>query len=300
MKRNFASWTISILSFVMMFSFTGCSQNQQLDDAKAAEKNEIVESQKTSNKTLKKPVVNYATLKVDKNQATSGDKVKVSVKIKDDDDMQSAYIYYLSGMTDNLQMIELNYNEKTKYYEGNIEILDSSESGTWKVESILTVDKRNRTTNTYNSLTVNDTTLENRQDLSSGDFTVSNTNPEYNAPKIDMSTLKVSQKSAKLGDKIKISIKITDETSIQKAIIVYKKPQSNKSETIQLTYNEKTNMMEGYYTVSETSESGIWKINYIIAHDTNYNSRTINCDWGDENDLKYFVNGDFTVEEIEE
>ena len=41
MKRNFASWTISILSFVMMFSFTGCSQNQQLDDAKAAEKNEI-------------------------------------------------------------------------------------------------------------------------------------------------------------------------------------------------------------------------------------------------------------------
>ena len=115
------------------------------------------------------------TLKVDKNQATSGDKVKVSVKIKDEDDMQSAYIYYLSGMTDNLQMIELNYNEKTKYYEGYIEILDSSESGTWKVESILTVDKRNRTTNTYNSLTVNDTTLENRQDLSSGDFTVSNT-----------------------------------------------------------------------------------------------------------------------------
>lgn len=47
-------------------------------------------------------------------------------------------------------MIELNYNEKTKYYEGDIEILDSSESGTWKVESILTVDKRNRTTNTYN------------------------------------------------------------------------------------------------------------------------------------------------------
>ena len=41
MKRNFASWTISILSFVMMFSFTGCSQNQQLDDAKAAEKNGI-------------------------------------------------------------------------------------------------------------------------------------------------------------------------------------------------------------------------------------------------------------------
>ena len=35
MKRNFASWTISILSFVMIFSFTGCSQNQQLDDAAA-------------------------------------------------------------------------------------------------------------------------------------------------------------------------------------------------------------------------------------------------------------------------
>lgn len=46
MKRNFASWTISILSFVMMFSFTGCSQNQQLDDAKAAEKNEIVDLKK--------------------------------------------------------------------------------------------------------------------------------------------------------------------------------------------------------------------------------------------------------------
>ena len=58
MKRNFASWTISILSFVMMFSFTGCSQNQQLDDATAAEKNESVDSQKTTNKTLKKPVGN--------------------------------------------------------------------------------------------------------------------------------------------------------------------------------------------------------------------------------------------------
>lgn len=300
MNKNLTRWFVSMLSFAMMLSLTGCSQNQTLGNAKAAEKQGIVEAEKTSSKKIKKPVVDYATLRTDRTQATSGEKVKISVKIKDDDDMQSAYIYYLSGMTRNLQMVELKYNKKTGNYEGYIDILESSESGTWRPESILTVDKRDRTTNVYNSITVSDTSLDNRQDLSSGDFTVTDTSPEYNPPEIDMSTLKVSQKTAKLGDKIKISIKMTDETSIQKAIIVYKKPQSNTSETIQLSYNKKTKMMEGYYTVNEESESGEWKINYIIAHDANYNSRTITTAWGDEDDLKYFVNGDFVVEEIEE
>lgn len=299
MRKNLIKWGILLLSFVMVLCCTGCANNSAILQTKAAEKKDVTNAQ-TSNRKLQKPVVDYATLKADKTEVTGGEKVKISVKITHDNDMESAYVYYMSGITRNLKMVELKYNESTKLYEGYIEISNSSESGTWKAESILTVDSKDRTRNIYNSVTVSDITLKPREDLSSGDFTVINTTPEYNPPTIEMSTLKVSQKTAKLGDKIKISIKITDETAIQRAMIFYTKPESQQSETIKLTYNKDTKMMEGYYEVTDTSESGEWKVNYIIAQDNNCNSVTLTSVWGNEEDLKCFANGDFVVEEIEE
>ncbi len=291
MSKKLSKWIILVLSFIMILGCVGCTQNGTGSESRAAEKKDVVEKPKK----LQKPVVDYTTLETDKPEVTSGEKVKVSVKIKNDVDMENAYIYYMSGLTKNLEMVDLKYNKKTNKYEGYIEISESSEPGTWKPESILTVDSRNNTTNVYNSQTVTDPTLEYREDLSIGNFTVKNTAPEYNAPEIDMSTLKVSKTKAKVGDKIKVSVKITDQTGIEKAIIVYKKPELDKTVTIKLKYNKENDMMEGYYTVTEESESGKWTISYIIADDTNCNSKCINNQWGNEDDMKYFVNGDFVI-----
>lgn len=51
-------------------------------------------------------------------------------------------------------------------------------------------------------------------------------------------------------------------------MIFYTKPETKQSETIKLTYNKDTKMMEGYYEVTDTSESGEWKVNYIIDKTT--------------------------------
>ncbi|WP_455543653.1 hypothetical protein [Intestinibacter sp.] len=291
MSKKLSKWIILVLSFIMILGCVGCTQNGTGSESRAAEKKDVVEK----HKKLQKPVVDYTTLETDKPEVTSGEKVKVSVKIKNDVDMENAYIYYMSGLTKNLEMVDLKYNKKTNKYEGYIEISESSEPGTWKPESILTVDSRNKTRNVYNSQTVTDPSLEHREDLSIGNFTVKNTAPEYNAPEIDMSTLKVSKTKAKVGDKIKVSVKITDQTGIEKAIIVYKKPELDKTVTIKLKYNKESDMMEGYYAVTEESESGKWTISYIIADDTNFNSKCINNQWGNEEDMKYFVNGDFVI-----
>ena len=90
MRKNLIKWGILLLSFVMVLCCTGCANNSAILQTKAAEKKDVTNAQ-TSNRKLQKPVVDYATLKADKTEVTGGEKVKISVKITHDADMESAY-----------------------------------------------------------------------------------------------------------------------------------------------------------------------------------------------------------------
>ena len=99
---------------------------------------------------------------------------------------------------------------------------------------------------------------------------------DVTAPIVDVSTLKVSQKTATAGDTVKVSVKVTDETEINSVQIVYRRPKTyNDSSTLFLDYNVTTGYYEGDIKIEENSEDGIWEIKYIYVYDKFNNSRII-------------------------
>ena len=139
--------------------------------------------------------------------------------------------------------------------------------------------------------------MENLADFSAGDFEISGTEADVTAPVVDVSSLKVSQKTAVSGDTVKVSIKVTDETEVQSVWAYYKKPQTGNTELLWLNYNSLTGYYEGEIEVQEKSESGTWKIDHIYACDVYSNSKLIyneNVSSWMEN-LADFSAGDFSV-----
>ena len=90
---------------------------------------------------------------------------------------------------------------------------------------------------------------------------------DIGAPEINVQSLKVDKKQVKIGDSVKVSIRITDETEIKHVFMFYQRPQTKNTEYMVLTYNNITGYYEGEIEIKETSESGIWKISWIKAED---------------------------------
>ena len=90
---------------------------------------------------------------------------------------------------------------------------------------------------------------------------------DIGAPEINVQSLKVDKKQVKIGDSVKVSIRITDETEIKHVFMFYQRPQTKNTEYMVLTYNNITGYYEGEIEIKETSESGIWKISWIEAED---------------------------------
>ena len=119
---------------------------------------------------------------------------------------------------------------------------------------------------------------------------------DVTAPIVDVSTLKVSQKTATAGDTVKVSVKVTDETEINSVQIVYRRPKTyNDSSTLFLDYNVTTGYYEGDIKIEENSEDGIWEIKYIYVYDKFNNSRIIY----NTNVSSYDENADLSIADFE-
>ena len=119
---------------------------------------------------------------------------------------------------------------------------------------------------------------------------------DITAPIVDVSTLKVSQKTATAGDTVKVSVKVTDETEINSVQIVYRRPKThNDSSTLFLDYNVTTGYYEGDIKIEENSEDGIWEIKYIYVYDKFNNSRIIY----NTNVSSYDENADLSIADFE-
>ncbi|WP_338658460.1 S-layer homology domain-containing protein [Paraclostridium sordellii] len=253
-------------------------ENTQVDELKNLNTNEdgkIEESR--DNKSQKvadvtPPVLDVDSLKIDKKEAKPGDRVKLSFKATDDmSNIKKVFVYYDKPITGNTEDIIMKYNDETKLYEGYMEINEKSEEGNWKIDWILLEDEhensrsiKNIHTNTYG------------EDLSSGDFNVSETNSDVTAPTLDISSLKVDKKEVKPGDRVKLSFKATDDMSnIKKVFVYYDKPITGNTEDIIMKYNDETKLYEGYMEINEKSEEGNWKIDWILLEDEHENSRSI-------------------------
>ena len=211
------------------------------------------------------PVINVQSLKVDKKQVKIGDSVKVSIRITDEAEIKHVFMFYQRPQTKNTESMVLTYNNITGYYEGKIEIKETSESGIWKISWIKAEDIYDNQIEIHNSNVYD--FYEEKADLSAGDFEVEGTEADIHAPVIDIESLKVSKNQAGTGDKVKISIRITDETEIKHVFMFYQRPQTKNTESMVLKYNNITGYYEGEIEIKETSESGIWKISWMKAED---------------------------------
>ncbi len=240
------------------------------------------------------PIVDVSTLKVSQKTATAGDTVKVSVKVTDETEINSVQIVYRRPKTYNdSSTLFLDYNVTTGYYEGDIKIEENSEDGIWEIKYIYVYDKSNNSRIIYNT---NVSSYDENADLSMANFEVTGTAADITAPIVDVSTLKVSQKTATAGDTVKVSVKVTDETEINSVQIVYRRPKTyNDSSTLFLDYNVTTGYYEGDIKIEENSEDGIWEIKYIYVYDKSNNSRIIY----NTNVSSYDENADLSIADFE-
>ena len=240
------------------------------------------------------PIVDVSTLRVSQKTATAGDTVKVSVKVTDETEINSVQIVYRRPKTYNdSSTLFLDYNVTTGYYEGDIKIEENSEDGIWEIKYIYVYDKSNNSRIIYNT---NVSSYDENADLSMANFEVTGTAADITAPIVDVSTLKVSQKTATAGDTVKVSVKVTDETEINSVQIVYRRPKTyNDSSTLFLDYNVTTGYYEGDIKIEENSEDGIWEIKYIYVYDKFNNSRIIY----NTNVSSYDENADLSIADFE-
>ena len=106
------------------------------------------------------------------------------------------------------------------------------------------------------------------------------------APVIDMSTLKLSSNRVVVGDKVQIAVKVTDNVEVSKVLISFRNSETSKLNNIELEFNEKSDLYEGVFSVTEDISSGSWYIYDIEAYDAvgNQNLKLL-----DENDYSIIV-----------
>ncbi|WP_153060364.1 leucine-rich repeat protein [Trichococcus alkaliphilus] len=114
---------------------------------------------------------------------------------------------------------------------------------------------------------------------------------DVTAPVIDVSSISLVKTTVTQGNTVNISVNITDDAGIASASLTYVSPITEKTKTIALYKNEISGLFEGAFTVSDSTELGVWKCSNIEAYDTQGNSVLLS---GSDADLSRAV---FTVNE---
>ena len=224
---------------------------------------------------VEKPNINVDSLKIDKSEATIGDTITISIEITDNKAIRYAYIYYETPITKKDKSYKLTKNNSTGKYETKITIDENYEEGLWKITYITAKDDAsniqdvNNSNGKYGNLTP-------KEDLSKGDFTVTGTNADTEAPNINIDSIKIDKTEATIGDTVTVSLEITDNKAIRYAYIYYETPITKKDKSYKLTKNNSTGKYETKITIDENYEEGLWKITYITAKDDDSNIRDVN------------------------
>ena len=202
------------------------------------------------------PIIDVNSIKLSTKSATTGDTVKISIKITYNISVDRANIQLINYDTGKIiGWTNLTYNEKMGLYEYSLEITDAISNGHWYIDNIQAYDA------------VNNVSMESFKRNEYG-FIVSNTKADSETPVIDVSSIKLSTKSAITGDTVKISIKITDNISVNRANIQLINYDTGKIiGWTNLTYNEKMGLYEYSLEITDAISNGHWYIDNIQAYD---------------------------------
>ena len=220
-------------------------------------KTEVIPVKKDeSNVDSEAPVIDVSSVKLSTKSATTGDTVKISIKIKDNVGVNRAFIQLINNDTDKIiGWTDLTYNEITGLYEYSLEITDDISNGHWYVSGVQAYDA------------VNNVGIESFKCNEYG-FIVKDTKADSEAPVIDINSVKLNTRSATTGDTVKISIKIKDNVDVNRAFIQLINYDTGKILSwTDLTYNETTGLYEHSLEITDDIPNGHWYVSGIQAYD---------------------------------
>ena len=214
-----------------------------------------------SNVDSEAPVIDVSSVKLSTKSATTGDTVKISIKITDNVDVDRAVIQLINYDTGKIiGWTNLTYNETTGLYEYSLEITDDISNGHWYIDNIQAYDA------------ANNTSMESFKRNEYG-FIVKDTKADSESPVIDVNSIDFNTKSATTGDIVKISIKITDNVEVGRAVIQLINYDTGKIiGWTNLTYNEATELYEYSLEITDDIPNGHWYIDNIQAYDAANNA----------------------------
>ena len=214
-----------------------------------------------SNVDSESPVIDVSSVKLSTKSATTGDTVKISIKITDNVDVDRAVIQLINYDTGKIiGWTNLTYNETTGLYEYSLEITDDIPNGHWYIDNIQAYDA------------TNNASMESFKRNEYG-FIVKDTKADSESPVIDVNSIDFNTKSATTGDIVKISIKITDNVEVGRAVIQLINYDTGKIiGWTNLTYNETTGLYEYSLEITDDIPNGHWYIDNIQAYDATNNA----------------------------
>ena len=214
-----------------------------------------------SNVDSEAPVIDVSSVKLSTKSATTGDTVKISIKITDNVDVDRAVIQLINYDTGKIiGWTNLTYNETTGLYEYSLEITDDISNGHWYIDNIQAYDA------------ANNASMESFKRNEYG-FIVKDTKADSESPVIDVNSIDFNTKSATTGDTVKISIKITDNVEVGRAVIQLINYDTGKIiGWTNLTYNEATELYEYSLEITDDIPNGHWYIDNIQAYDAANNA----------------------------
>ncbi|MBT2692556.1 Ig-like domain-containing protein [Bacillus sp. ISL-55] len=210
----------------------------------------------TTGADITKPT--FEKITVDKQIATFGDNVKVSIKASDDVAIKKIYLAYTTPITNKTQTVTINYNNFTDTYEGVISISNSTEPGLFKVRWVDIYDTADNRTTIYSSY--------DSLKLAGGNFSVIT---ESNPPLFN--SINVSKKVAEASDNLNFRVEASDDTNLQASTVNLLSP-SGSTKKVPLSFNSSENVLTGNLLITIDDEVGNWIVDSIEIKDTNENT----------------------------
>ena len=237
----------------------------------------------TVEKELRVSIDNDLSFVVD-DELTIDDQLQLRMKVNANAVLSSIKLYFWRPLAENSsQSYSLTYNEETGLYELNVPIDNNWPSGVYQIYYVSFYSSELKTSkiiyNRDNPHSLWGGQISDRNTpMSNMEFSVSGTNADITKPVIDASSLNISERQAVVGDRIKYSIKITDDGGIHDAslsLINEPTPGDYSFKHISLSYNEETRLYEGYLDVDSSLATGLWKIYKFSTTDENYNAANL-------------------------
>ena len=201
------------------------------------------------------------TLPDGKDTVTVGDTVKFSVEVTDENEIDYVEAYYYNYAAEKGENFYFQYNSQSGMYEYEKTVDEDTVSGEWTLCRFWMEDIKDNDTYYYNT---SYSTNEPSSDLSAFSFTVTGTNPDTDPPVINIDSLTMTLPEGKsrviVGDKIKLSVEVTDENDIDWVEAYYYNYAARKSETLSFRYNSQSGKYECEKKIGENTATGEWTL----------------------------------------